>query len=89
MKAEPSFHKASIRLATCHMRLGDAPAARAALEADPRLTAHPDVAAKLAEIDAHGRRISAVSVLVLPGLCQKLCVLNGTALSVMPILELQ
>lgn len=47
-------------MATCHMRLGDAQAARAALEADPKLQAHADVAAKLAEIKTHGTRISAV-----------------------------
>ena len=60
IQAEPGFYKASIRMATCQMRLGDAEAARAALEADPRLQAHADVANKLAEIKAHGSRISAV-----------------------------
>ena len=60
MKAEPGFHKASIRMATCHMRLGDTEAAKAALETDPGLQAHADVATKLAEIKAHGTRISAV-----------------------------
>ncbi len=49
-------------MATCQMRLGDAAAARAALEADPRLQAHADVAAKLAEIKAHGSRISVVTL---------------------------
>ena len=42
------------------MRLGDAEAAKAALETDPRLQAHADVAAKLAEVKAHGTRIFAV-----------------------------
>ena len=81
MKAEPGFHKASIRLATCQMRLGDAAAAKAALEADPRLQTHADVAAKLAEIKAHGSRISAVSYLwshLTP--CVRLCAHSVMAL---------
>ena len=67
MKAEPGFHKASIRMTTCQMRLGDIKAARAALEADPRLQAHADVVAKLADVKAHGSRISAVGLMALPG----------------------
>ena len=62
MQAEPSFYKANIRLATCHMRLGDVTAARASLDAEPTLQGYADVAAKLAEIRAQGTQIDAVRV---------------------------
>ena len=62
MQAEPGFYKANIRMATCHMRLGDVAAARATLYATPDLQEYADVAAKLAEINAHGTRIDAVRV---------------------------
>ena len=60
LQAEPGFHKASIRLATCHMRVGDADAARACLAADAALAAHADVAAKLQEVEAHTALLTAV-----------------------------
>ena len=60
MQVEPSFHKSSVRLATCHMRLGDPEAARGALKGHAGVQVHADVAAKLAEVEEHASRLAAV-----------------------------
>ena len=60
LQADPDFHKASIRMATCYMRMGDSDAARAGLVADAALLTHADVAAKLEEVEAHAALLTAV-----------------------------
>ena len=60
LQADPDFHKASIRMATCYMRVGDSDAARACLAADAALLTHADVAAKLEEVEVHAALLTAV-----------------------------
>ena len=60
-QAEPSFFRARLRMATCHSRLGDLPAALATLGPDATSAANlAEAAGKRAELEALQERLNKV-----------------------------
>lgn len=60
-QAEPSFFRARLRMATCHSRLGDLPAALGALGPDATSAANlAEAAGKRADLEALQERLNTV-----------------------------